>query len=101
MKKYSSVFKEDSKWYDLTDNSIKKINSLNKPFSATIRRNNLLAKEVLRSIIICCNKHYGNKLTFTELFNLIKKVVKDTTIDDFNWTDDDLKKQIEQNFDGM
>ncbi len=68
---------------------------MNKLFSATIRRDNLLAKEVLRSIVICCNK-----LTFIELFNLIKKVVKDTTIDDLDWTDDDLKKQIEQNFDG-
>lgn len=95
MKRYVRKFEEGDKWYDLDDNSIKKLNSLNKPFSSSLRRDVKLGKDILNSIVSCVERQYDDKLSFQEIFSLIKKVVNDTTISDFNWDDDDLKTSIE------
>lgn len=54
MERYQSYFKESNlnesnSWYDLTDNSVKKLGRLNKPFSSTIRKEERLAQDILQN----------------------------------------------------
>ena len=97
MKKYESKFEEADKWYALDNNATKKLSQMGKPFSSSIRKNEKLGSSILKAIVTAVKSEYGEKLSFQEVFYLIKEIAKDTSIDDFNWDDNDLKTQIEQN----